>query len=288
MRHRKSIYIAIVALLAVSLILAAIIWHAKSRELKVVFLDVGQGDAILIEQGSNQILIDGGPSGQALMEKLGKYIPFWDREIEMVIATHPDQDHIEGLVSALQNYKVDTLMETSTQSDSQVYKKLEETIAEKNIQRIDGRAGVKIKLTNSAEMDTLSPDGKIPQSVPKETNPYSIVTKLSYGKNSFLFTGDLPSDVEAQLIQDKVDLSARVLKVGHHGSKYSSSDRFLEAVKPQDAIISVGANNRFGHPAPETMTRLQNHKLNIFRTDEMGDIAYECQNPNIQCQMVAN
>ena len=125
MRHRKAIYIGIVALLVVSLILAGIIWHGQSQELKVILLDVGQGDAILISQGSNQILIDGGPSGQVLMEKLGKYIPFWDREIETVIATHPDQDHIEGLVDVMKNYKVDSLIETTAQSESQLYKNYE-------------------------------------------------------------------------------------------------------------------------------------------------------------------
>lgn len=286
MRHRKSIYIGILALLIVSLILAAVIWHGKSQELKVVFLDVGQGDAILIEQGGNQILIDGGPSGQALMEKLGKYIPFWDREIEMVIATHPDQDHIEGLVSAMQNYKVDSIMETAAQSDSQVYKKLEETISQKNIQKIKGQAGMKIKLADT-ELDVLGPLGEIPQGVPKETNPYSIVTKLAFGKNSFLFTGDMTSDIEAQLIQNKIDLAAHVLKIGHHGSKYSTSSEFLDAVHPQDAILSVGKNNRFGHPAPETLERLKNHKLNILRTDEAGDIEYSCPNPDSLCQLLA-
>lgn len=286
MRYRKSTYSGIFTLFVLCLILAGMIAHAESQEVKVIFLDIGQGDAILIEQGSNKILIDGGPSGQALLEKLGKYIPFWDREIEMVIATHPDQDHIEGLVSAMKNYKVDSLIETSAQSDSQLYKNYEELIQTKNIQKIAGQAGVKIKLAD-AELDILHPQDA-PDEVVKDTNMYSIVSKLIFGQNSFLFTGDLPSEEEAKLIQNNTNLSAKVLKAGHHGSKYSSSNEFLEAVKPQDAIISVGKNNRYGHPAPETIDRIKNNKINIFRTDEMGDIEYDCASPIENCAIIAN
>ncbi len=270
-----------------SLILAGIIFSARSHELKVVFLDVGQGDAILIMQGSNQILIDGGPSGQVLLEKLGKYIPFWDREIEMVIATHPDQDHIEGLVDVFKNYKVDAVMETQAQSESQVYKKLEEIIAEKNIAKIEGKMGAKIKL-DQAELDIISPQESALAEVVKDTNMYSIVAKLVFGKNSFLFTGDLPSTEELKLIQNNVDLSAKVLKVAHHGSKYSSSNEFLEKVHPDWAIISAGKNNRYGHPTPEVLDRLRTHKINTVRTDEKGDIIYKCQNLNIQCQILVD
>jgi len=286
MRHRKSIYIGIFTLFVIGLILAGVIVHAQSQELKVIFLDVGQGDAILIEQGNNQILIDGGPSGQVLMEELGKYIPFWDREIEMVIATHPDQDHIEGLVDAMKNYKVDSLIETQAQSESQLYKNYEELIQTKNIQKIIGQTGVKIKLAD-AELDILHPQSA-PAEVVKDTNIYSIVAKLVFGQNSFLFTGDLPSEEEAKLIQNKTDLSAKVLKAGHHGSKYSTSNEFLDAVKLDTAIISVGKNNRYGHPALEALERMKNHKVNIFRTDELGDIEYDCLSSAANCAIIAN
>ncbi|MDO8240785.1 MAG: ComEC/Rec2 family competence protein [Candidatus Moranbacteria bacterium] len=287
MQYRKTIYAMLLLLLIISLILAGIIWYEKRQDLKVIFLDVGQGDAILIEQGSKQILIDGGPSGQVLMEKLGRYVPFWDREIETVIATHPDQDHIEGLLDVLKNYKVDSLIETTAQSDSQLYKKYEDLLAQKQIQKIAAVAGMKIKL-DQAEMEILSPAGEVPTGIVKDTNMYSVVTKLVFGQNSFLFTGDLPDTEENKMVQAGVDMSARILKVGHHGSKYSSSNEFLEKVHPQDAIISVGKNNRFGHPAQEALDRLLAHKINIFRTDELGDIEYDCENIKLNCQMIAN
>lgn len=287
MKHRKLIYSLIVFLFIISLILAGIIWYEKRQDLKVIFLDVGQGDAILIMQGANQILIDGGPSGQVLMEKLGRYVPFWDREIEMVIATHPDQDHIEGLLDVLKNYKVESLIETTAQSDSQLYKKYEDLISQKQIQKIEAVAGLKIRL-DQAEMEILSPRGEVPIGIVKDTNKYSVVTKLVFGQNSFLLTSDLPDTEESKLIQDGTDVSARVLKVGHHGSKYSSSNEFLEKVQPQDAIIPVGKNNRFGHPAQEALDRLLAHKINIFRTDEFGDIEYDCVDLNSQCLLVAN
>ncbi|MDP1884326.1 MAG: ComEC/Rec2 family competence protein [Candidatus Moranbacteria bacterium] len=287
MRHRKIVYISIFALATISLILAGIIWYGKNQELKVIFLDVGQGDAILISQGSNQILIDGGPDGQVLLEKLGRYVPFWDREIEMAIATHPDQDHIEGLLEVMKNYKIDALVEGAEQSESQLYKNYENLIAQKQIQKIEAEAGVKIKL-NGAEMEILSPRAPVPTGAVKDTNAYSVVARLAFGQNSFLFTGDLPDTEEKKLAQSSVDLSAKVLKVAHHGSKYATTGEFLDAVHPSDAIISVGRNNRFGHPADEALARLKERKINIFRTDEKGDVIYECRNPDVRCQMAVN
>lgn len=287
MRHRKIVYISIFALATIGLILAGIIRSGKNQELRVVFLDVGQGDAILISQGSNQILIDGGPDGQVLMEKLGRYVPFWDREIELVVATHPDQDHIEGLLGVMKNYKVGSLLETTVRSDSQLYGKYEELIAQKQIRKIDAVAGMEIKL-DQAGMEILSPAGPVPTGTAKDTNSYSVVSRLVFGQSSFLLTGDLPDAEEKKLLQKNADLPARVLKVAHHGSKYSTTEEFLDKVRPDDAIISVGRNNRFGHPADEALDRLGERKINIFRTDEKGDIVYECPSPDVICRIVAN
>lgn len=279
MRNRKIIYGILISLFILALILAGIILYSKNQESKVIFLDVGQGDAILIEQGSNQILIDGGPSGQVLLNKLGKYIPFWDRKIEIVIATHPDQDHIAGLVDAMKNYKVDLIMDTSAQSDSQVFKKYQEIIQDKNIQRVEGGSGMKIKLNENQEMEILNPIiGALWDK--SDTNASSIVARLSSGKDSFLFTGDLPSDQEINIKTGKTN----ILKVAHHGSKYSTSQEFLDKISPTEAIISVGKNNRYGHPSPEVLERLQNKKIRIWRTDEIGDIAYYCKNSFELCQ----
>lgn len=284
MQHRKAVYILLLCLFALTLVMGMIISYSQNQELKVIFLDVGQGDAILIERGSKQILIDGGPSGQALLGKLGKYIPFWDREIEMIIATHPDSDHIAGLADAMKNYKVGLIMETSAESDSQMFKKYREIILTKNIESLKGEAGIKIKLADNQEMEILNPTSSDLWDK-SDTNSSSIVTRLSSGKDSFLFTGDLPGKQELDLISSGLALNSRVLKVAHHGSKYSTSQEFLDKIAPSEAIISVGKNNRYGHPAPETLERLQNKNIKILRTDEIGDIIYKCQISNFKCQI---
>ncbi len=287
MQNRKIKYSLIIILLVISLILAGVIFYAKNQELRVIFLDVGQGDAILLSQGSRQILIDGGPSEQILLEKLGQYVPFWDREIELVIATHPDQDHIQGLLGVMKNYRVDGLVETTVKSESQLDKKFEELLAGKKIAKIKGEAGVTIKL-GTAQLDILNPSGETPNGVVKDTNAYSVVAKLVFGQNSFLFTGDLPEKEEAKLLEQGVDLKSTVLKVAHHGSKYATSEKFLEKVAPREAIISVGKNNRFGHPTPETIQRLEAQKIDILRTDEVGDIEYNCAEVESECALSVN
>lgn len=286
-KNRKAIYGILSGLLALCLILAGMIFYSARQDLKVIFLDIGQGDVILISQGQHQILIDGGPSGPKLLEKLGKYVPFWDRKIEVVIATHPDADHIGGLVDLMRTYQIGELIDTQTQSESQVYKKYREIIGVEKINEIDGVAGVNIKIGDGAEMKIVSPvENYNPQE--KDTNLNSIVARLKFGENVFLFTGDLPSDGEKALIKTGENISSRTLKVGHHGSKYSTSEEFLGIVSPRDAVISVGANNRYGHPAPEILERLKNMNINIFRTDEKGDITYKCQSPNSQCQFLTS
>jgi competence protein ComEC len=282
MPNQKRLYFILLFLFIICLILAGIIFSSQKQELTVNFLDVGQGDAILISQGSKQILIDGGPNGQILLEKLGKYIPFWDRNIEVVIATHPDQDHIDGLIDAMKTYNIGEVIDNSEDADSQVYKKYLEIINEKNIPRLKGKSGVNIKINDDAKLEILNPADTLDNN-PKDTNADSIVSKLTYGENSFLFTGDFPIEKESELINKNFDLKSNVLKVAHHGSRYATSDEFLEKVAPKDAVISVGKNNRYGHPAQELLDRLNNKKINILRTDERGDIIYNCENLRALC-----
>lgn len=273
---RKLYYFILSALLALALIVAFQIYHSQSRVLRVIFLDIGQGDAILIMRGSNQVLIDGGPSGSKIMEKLGTHIPFWDRKIELLIATHPDQDHISGLVEVMKNYQIGAVMENGQDNDTQVYKRLEEVIEENKVNKIIGKAGMTIKAGDDVQMNILNPNKESLESG-KDTNDNSIVAKLTFGKNSFLFMGDLPTKEEEKLIQQNVNLASVVLKVGHHGSKYSTGDNFLDKVSPQEAVISSGKNNSYGHPHPEVLDRLEKRRIKIWRTDEMGDVEYECE-----------
>lgn len=288
MLNRKIIYSGLLMLLALSIILFLILYSfAHSQNLKVIFFDVGQGDAILISQGQNQVLIDGGKDGKIILEKLGRHIPFWDRTIEAVIATHPDQDHIGGLIGVAKNYKIETVLETNAKSDSQTYKTWEELIESKDIQKIEALKNAAIKFPSGAQVQILHPLFPV-SGAGSNSNDWSVVAKLTFGKNKFLFTGDLPAEKEAELANSKSDVSADVLKVAHHGSKYATSEEFLDAVSPKEAIISVGKNNSYGHPAPEIIERLLKSGIRIWRTNEMGDIKYICANPEAQCAIVAN
>lgn len=282
MQNKKNIYM-LIFLLVLSFILFAIISYRNDEGLKVVFFDVGQGDAILISQGNKQILIDGGKSPQLLLEKLGKYIPFWDRTLEIIIISHPDQDHIGGLVDAIEKYKVDYVLKTNQTSDSQIYKALEENIKNEEIGKIEAVSGLKINLENT-QLEIVYPFEKVTQE--RETNKNSIVAQLKYGENEFLFTGDLPSEQENVLISKGIDIESDYLKVSHHGSKYATSNEFLDLVKSKEAIISAGKNNSYGHPNEEVLQRLIQYKINIFRTDQSGDVIYECLDKNFQCQRI--
>lgn len=242
--------------------------YAESRqELEVYFLDVGQGDAILIHAPSgNQVLIDAGPN-KAVLGELAKVMPFYDRTIDMVIESHPDSDHIGGLPEILSRYEVGAVMESGVNTDSVIYTEIEKLIAEKNIKKVLARRGTRVVLENSGYLDILFPDRDV---AGMDTNDASIIAKLQYGGRSFLFTGDSPQKMEKYLVSlDKENLDADVLKVGHHGSKTSSSQEFLGYVSPEYAVISVGKENKYGHPHQEVLDRLIQFGAKILRTDEL-------------------
>lgn len=284
MSKRKALYSILVILFLISLILGGIFHVSQKKSLQVNFLDIGQGDSILISRGSKQILIDGGPDGQKVLEKLGRYIPFWDRNIEVIIATHPDQDHIDGLIDVMKAYSVGEIIDNSFQSDAAVYKKYLETAEEEKIPRLRGENGINIKIDEDAQIKILHP-GKNDDNNSEDSNSGSIVSKLTFGENSFLFTGDLPDKKERELVANNADLSSRVLKVSHHGSKYASTEEFLGKVHPVEAVISVGKNNRYGHPSLEALERLRSRGIRILRTDESGDIIYECEKKEDFCSL---
>jgi competence protein ComEC len=283
MSKRKTIYSFILTLLVLSFILGGIILSEKSQDLKIAFLDIGQGDATLISYGNQQILIDGGPDGKSVLEKLGQLIPFWDRTIEVVIATHPDADHIGGLPDVMEKYKIGIVLDSGMESDTQIFKKYGEVISANNIKKEIARENMDLKIGDSAELKILSPFSDFLGGKIKDTNLNSIISELIFGNNKFLLMADAPMEREEELIARGVDLEAQVLKVGHHGSKYSTGDNFLDKVSPKDAIISVGKNNRYGHPTPETLERLRSRNINILRTDELGDITYTCPKKESDC-----
>lgn len=275
----KFLYFILIILFALVIIFILIISFQSKKDLGIIFLDVEQGDAILITQGKNQVLIDGGPSQEVLMEKLGRIVPFWDREIEVVIATHPDQDHIRGLLGVLENYNIGVLIDSGAQSRSEVFSQYEKIKKERNIKNIKGTAGTSLKF-NQVEINLISPLG---ENISSDSNENSLVSKLTFGENKFLFTGDIPQRQEEKLVTSGTDLKAQVLKVSHHGSKNSSSEVFLEKVKPLHAVISVGKKNNYGHPASEVLEKLRKMGIKIFRTDMLRDIVYKCSGIDQTC-----
>ncbi|OGI88130.1 hypothetical protein A2995_00120 [Candidatus Nomurabacteria bacterium RIFCSPLOWO2_01_FULL_33_24] len=268
-------YFLILLFMGVMFIWYTIFQEDKENYLMVAFLDVGQGDAIFIEApNGNQILIDAGPNRKVL-EELGKIMPFYDRSINMVIVTHPDNDHIGGLPSVLENYKIDKIIKSDRKSDTPNFQASEKIIEETKIEKILGKRGLKIILDNKKEiyLKILLPDKK---SNEWNDNDFSLVTQLIYGKNKFLMTGDISQSIENYLTYiDSDELDSDVLKIGHHGSKTSTSELFIEKVSPEYSIISVEKDNNYGHPHQETLDTLNKFKTKILSTAEEGVIIFK-------------
>lgn len=247
------------------------VFALSSNELEVVFLDIGQGDAIFIETPSNhQILIDGGPNMKVL-EGLGNNMPFYDRTIDLVILTHPDHDHMGGLIEVLKNYEVESILWTGVLKDGAEYEELKSIVKEKEVNVFVAKLGQKILSGKSFVMDVIYPLESFENKTVKDFNSTSIVNRIFFGNHVFLLTGDASKKVEKQLI-DRFDLKADVLKLGHHGSKTSTDKSFVQNLGPSIAIISVGKDNRYDHPHPEVIEILDEYGINILRTDELGDI----------------
>lgn len=258
---------------------------SSSSFLEVVFFDVGQGDAIFIETPQDhQVLIDGGPD-TSVLEKLGKEMPFWDKNIDLLILTHPDHDHLAGLIEVLQRYKVDNVLWTGVVKDTAEYAKWLELLEEQQV--IIAQAGQRIILSDVI-IDVLFPFNNLEGESPKDINNTSIVLRLSFKESSFLFTGDLHKSVEEDLVEKQVFLASDILKISHHGSKTSSSEKFIEYVSPEIAVISVGRNNSYGHPHQETLETLKKYDIRVERTDQRGDIKILSDGVNHQVKTFKN
>lgn len=249
----------------------AVFQISQPKLLKVVFFDVGQGDAIFIETPrKTQILIDGGPANK-VVEKLGRELPFSDRSIDLIIATHPDKDHISGLVEVLKSYQVSFVGTTGVRGSSAEFSEFETEAKNNGSNELILKKGQRISI-GRLSIDVLAPLEDFEGREVKDANASSLVLKAIYGSNTFLLTGDAPQSVEKKLVQE--DISAQVLKVGHHGSASSSSDIFLKKTGPQIAVIQVGKDNSYGHPAEEVLGRLEKYGIMVLRTDLEGDIGF--------------
>lgn len=245
--------------------------------LAVAFLDVGQGDSIYIRApNSNDVLIDGGPD-DAVIRKLHEIMPPFDRDIDLVIATHPDKDHIAGLSFVFDEFLVKTFLRSELHAETSFDRMLTDRAAhEPNLRTITARRGERFILdrAHGVFLDILFPDQDT--SGFKETNEASIVARLVYGKQSFILTGDSPASVEQYLAAtDTVSIKSTVLKLGHHGSKTSSSKTFLETVQPTVAIVSAGKNNTYHHPSPEIISRVESLNIPIISTVDAGTIVFK-------------
>ena len=266
----------ILPLAAAAILVTFLAVTMPDNNLHVCFLDVGQGDAILIEKGSQQVLVDGGPSPQALALELGKKMPFWDRTIELMILTHPSRDHVSGLVEALNRYRVKQALSPELSFESAIYNEWCRLITEKNIRLTPAQAGKRIDLGDGVIIEVLNPPSSPFTGTESDVDNNAAILRLSMGKVSFLLTADMMWEAELELIYNGANLTSTVLKVAHHGSTTSTTAEFLAVVSPQLAVISVGADNEYGHPSPEVITRLEERlcKENIYRTDEDGTIEF--------------
>jgi competence protein ComEC len=264
-------------LIGVPLAGAILVWLAVLQlpdgKLHVSFLDVGQGDAILITApDGQQILVDGGPSPTALASALGREMPFWDRSIDLLIMTHPDADHITGLVDVLDRYHVGGWLDNGRPDDDAIYAECQKKIKQEGVPYHTLHAGDRLELDRGLVLEVVHPPKDLMNGVEAASNNNSVVLRLVWKEASFLLTGDIEAEAEHLLVRSGQPLEADVLKVAHHGSGGSSTAEFLVAVNPQFAVISVGADNRFGHPNEAVLDRLGN--VTILRTDEQGTIEF--------------
>ena len=262
--------------LAITILAWLAVLQLPDGKLHIAFLDVGQGDAILITtpRGS-QILIDGGPSPSTLTSALGRQMPFWDRSLDLIMMTHPDADHITGLTEVLARYQVDGWLDNGRPDDDALYAECQRLLTEAGVPRQVVRAGQLLEFESGLVLEVLHPPPDLMVGTDSDSNNNSLVLRLVWDRASFLLTGDIEAEAEQLLVRSGQPLSSSVLKIAHHGSGGSSTESFLAAVDPSYAVISVGADNYFGHPNQAVLERLdQLGKVTTLRTDELGTIEF--------------
>ncbi|MBI5457700.1 MBL fold metallo-hydrolase [Candidatus Kaiserbacteria bacterium] len=273
---RKSVRIkgaAIVVLLLATLC----IWYAAIQEdhrgfLAVSFLDIGQGDSIFIQVPSGrQVLVDGG-ANTSVLRQLSRVMPWYDRSIDVVISTHPDADHIGGLIDVLARYKVDTVVHSSVEGDTKTFAAFNRAMVDEHAQEVVAIRGQIVDLGRGAYLQILSPDRPVPH---EDTNDGCVVARLVYGTTAFMLSCDAPQSIENYLVAlGTSTLKSNVLKAGHHGSKTSSSPLFLGYVAPEYGVFSRGCDNSYGHPAPEIVARFAQFGIPTFDTCKDGTVTF--------------
>ncbi len=268
-------------MLVASITLLAVITHSISpKKLKVTFLDVGQGDAILIQTPSgHDMIIDGGRS-DVVLEKLSKQMSYFDRHIDVMVATHPDADHITGLIPILKKYQVDRIITSPLPGHTGISHVLEKNINDEHAEVHVAQKGDEIIFGDGVVAHILYPSSNshIKES---DTNDASVSMVITYGDESVLLTGDLPSTHEGELLTDVLPHSVTIYKAGHHGSKYSSGEQLLSYIRPEYAVISAGKDNTYGHPNSEALARLTTYSKEILSTINKGTLTFLLDGKNL-------
>lgn len=265
-------------------------------DLHVIGCDVGQGDATLVTQGFTQVLVDTGPASGLVMDCLSGNMPFWDRTIEMMVMSHPQMDHMGAMGEVVDRYNLGVLLTADSVNDIEAYWELFEQVKNQGIQVVEADQGLVLKL-GGMEWEVLWPVDQLVDSfvwqIPtiddgeygkvlgvqqvlevqeKDVNDESVVVRLKYGNATVLFTGDIGEVVEGELVEGGNIGIVDVLKVAHHGSRFSSTADFLKVVKPRIGLIYSGENNRYGHPNDQVISSLKNMEVEILRTDLEGEV----------------
>jgi len=274
---RKIVRIILSVLIGLNILAWIAVYELSSLNfVEVNFFDVGQGDAIFIQTDSlQQILIDGGP-GKKVLKKIGREMPFWDKSIDAIILTHIEEDHVTGLIEVMERYEVDYVLWNGISKNSSRSKRWRKMI--KGKKELIASEGLEMVLGKGRSVKILYPFEGFKKEGGGNINNSSIVIRLKAKENSFLLTGDAYKVVELKLLSQ--DIESDVLKVGHHGSKTSTAEKFLEKVSPEFGVISCGKDNRHGHPHQEVLENLEKYDIKVLRTDKVGDIKFISDNKN--------
>jgi comEC/rec2 family protein len=244
-------------------------FQVSNHNLQFHFIDVGQGDSsLIITPKGKTILIDAGDEAHA--KKVVSYVREQGIEkLDLVIATHPDADHIGGMDKVIKNFDIDVFAMPDVSAKTNQYKQIQRELKAKKMKTTRLYQGDEVQIDDDIDFEILSP---VKGKKYDDTNEYSIVAKIVYKDTSFILMGDATMENEVDIINNVLDIDIDVLKLGHHGSSTSSSDYFITKTSPKIAIISCGKNNKYGHPHQEVMRVLKKHGVTPYRTDEMGDI----------------
>ena len=269
---KKKTRLLVLAALYLVISVLGLVWgeFGHPRRLEIIFFDVGQGDASLVSLPDGQrVLIDGGPDNSVL-SRLGDNLPYGRRTIDLMLASHYHDDHISGLLSVMERYQVGRVIYPTGNKSNELWEYFLRRAEILGLELVPIEGNANLRLTPSCSLFLLNSNSL---GVAQDENN-SLIAKLNCSDLKVLWSGDSGAKVEMGLLSADVDLQADIMKAGHHGSKSSNSQAFLQAVNPGSLVISSGADNRFGHPSPEVIERAEALGIHIYRTDEQGDIKF--------------